>query len=30
MLHSSTYDFNDGVIPTGVAYWKAVVAERLG
>ncbi len=30
MLHSPTYDFNDGVIPTGIAYWKAVVAERLG
>ncbi len=30
MLHSPTYDFNDGVIPTGIAWWKAVVAERLG
>ncbi len=29
MLHSPTYDFSDAVLPTGVAYWKAVVAERL-
>jgi hippurate hydrolase len=30
MLHSPTYDFNDGVIATGIAWWKAMVAERLG
>ncbi len=30
MLHSPIYDFNDAVIPTGVAYWLAIVAERLG
>jgi hippurate hydrolase len=30
MLHSPTYDFNDGVIPTGIAYWLEVVKERLG
>ena len=30
MLHSPHYDFNDAVIPAGVAYWKALVAERLG
>ena len=29
MLHSPTYDFNDGVLATGIAWWKAVVAERL-
>ncbi len=29
MIHSPTYDFNDAVIPAGVAWWKAVVAERL-
>jgi len=29
MLHSPIYDFNDAVIPTGVAYWLAIVAERL-
>ncbi len=30
MLHSPTYDFNDGIIPTGIAWWKAMVTERLG
>jgi hippurate hydrolase len=30
MLHSPVYDFNDGVIPTGVAWWQAIVKERLG
>jgi len=30
MLHSPTYDFNDTVIPTGIAWWKAIVTERLG
>ena len=30
MLHSPTYDFNDTVIPTGIAWWKAMVADRLG
>ncbi len=30
MLHSPNYDFRDEVIPTGVAYWKALVMERLG
>ena len=30
MLHSPTYDFNDGVLATGIAWWKAVVADRLG
>jgi hippurate hydrolase len=30
MLHSPMYDFNDGIIPTGIAWWKALVAERLG
>ncbi len=30
MIHSPTYDFNDAVIPAGIAYWKAIVAERLG
>ena len=30
MLHSPHYDFNDAVIPAGVDYWKALVAERLG
>jgi len=30
MLHSPNYDFNDAVIPAGVAYWLELVAERLG
>ncbi len=30
MIHNPNYDFNDAVIPAGIAYWKAIVAERLG
>jgi hippurate hydrolase len=30
MLHSPTYDFNDTVIPAGVAWWLEIVRERLG
>lgn len=30
MLHSPNYDFRDEVIPLGVAYWTALVRERLG
>ena len=30
MLHSPNYDFRDEVIPVGVAWWKALVMERLG
>ena len=28
MLHSPHYDFNDAIIPTGIAYWVAL-AERI-
>jgi len=30
MLHSPTYDFNDAVIPGGIAWWLEIVRERLG
>ena len=29
MLHHPQYDFNDAVIPIGVAWWKALVRDRL-
>jgi hippurate hydrolase len=29
MLHHPRYDFNDAVIPVGVAWWKALVFDRL-
>jgi len=28
MLHSPHYDFNDAIIPSGIAYWVALV-ERI-
>ena len=28
-LHSSEYDFNDEVLPIGVAFWTALVRDRL-
>jgi hippurate hydrolase len=28
--HTPRYDFNDDIIPLGVAYWVSVVAEELG
>lgn len=29
MLHHPQYDFNDAVIPVGIAWWKALVHARL-
>ncbi|MCK0511428.1 M20 aminoacylase family protein [Aromatoleum buckelii] len=29
MLHNPTYDFNDGIIATGVAYWVELVRKVL-
>jgi hippurate hydrolase len=29
-LHTPTYNFNDDIIPAGVAWWLAVVREELG
>ena len=29
LLHSAHYDFNDRVIPLGVAYWCQLVADVL-
>ena len=29
MLHSSNYDFNDDVLPTGAAYWVKLVENEL-
>jgi len=29
-LHNPTYDFNDEIIPTGVAYWVELVRRILG
>lgn len=28
--HTPKYDFNDAIIPLGVAYWISVVQEELG
>ena len=28
-LHSSTFDFNDEVLPLGVAYWTALARNYL-
>ena len=28
-LHSSNYDFNDDVLPTGAAYWATLVENEL-
>ncbi|NNE52985.1 MAG: amidohydrolase [Sulfitobacter sp.] len=28
-LHASDYDFNDAALPIGVAFWKALVQDRL-
>jgi len=30
MLHHPQYDFNDAVIPAGIAWWTALVRDRLG
>jgi hippurate hydrolase len=30
MLHNPRYDFNDEVMPAGVAYWCALVQRLLG
>jgi len=29
-VHTPLYDFNDGIIPLGVAYWVSVVEQELG
>ncbi len=29
-LHNPHYDFNDAILPYGIAYWRALVMERLG
>ena len=29
-LHTPLYDFNDEIIPLGVAYWVSVVQQELG
>jgi len=28
-LHSSDFDFNDALLPVGVALWRALVCDRL-
>ncbi len=28
-LHHPAYDFNDAIIPTGIAYWVALARMRL-
>ena len=28
-LHTPKYDFNDDIIPLGVAYWVSLVREEL-
>lgn len=28
-LHAATYDFNDALLPIGVAFWAALVRDRL-
>jgi hippurate hydrolase len=29
-LHTPHFDFNDAIIPLGVAYWASVVEQELG
>jgi hippurate hydrolase len=29
MLHSPHYDFNDGIIATGIRYWVRLVERAL-
>ena len=29
MLHNSQYDFNDDIIPLGIAYWDELVKSEL-
>ena len=29
-VHTPHYDFNDGIIPLGVAYWVSVVEQEMG
>jgi hippurate hydrolase len=28
-LHTSTYDFNDDIIPTGASYWARLVETAM-
>jgi hypothetical protein len=28
--HTPTYDFNDAIIPDGIAYWTNIVHHELG
>ena len=30
MLHNPHYDFNDSILPLGVAYWVELVKRMLG
>jgi hippurate hydrolase len=29
-LHTPHFDFNDDIIPLGVAYWSSIVGAELG
>ena len=29
-VHTPLYDFNDAIIPLGVAYWVSVVEQEMG
>ena len=29
MLHNASYDFNDAILPDGVAYWVSLVETAL-
>jgi metal-dependent amidase/aminoacylase/carboxypeptidase family protein len=29
-VHTPGYDFNDAILPLGVAYWVALVQKELG
>ena len=29
MLHNSKYDFNDDILPLGIAYWEQLVKSEM-
>ena len=29
MLHNSKYDFNDNILPLGIAYWEQLVKAEM-
>ena len=29
MLHNSKYDFNDNILPLGIAYWEQLVKSEM-